>query len=204
MIKAVLFDYGGVLSEGGRAGCVPRSIAKVYKIDVSELANDADVFVRAPRGQITKEEYFAELNRRHPDGPRLNLENYLASQDIFEKSLPVYDLAARLRQNGIKTGILSNINDIAADELRRRGFYDGFDPIVLSYQEKMAKPDPKFYQLALERLGCAAEEVLFIDDQEKCRPPNPVTGMHFILAESPGQIVRDTEELILKENGLKL
>lgn len=204
MIKAVLFDYGGVLSPGGLAGCVPRSIARLYGVNISDLSGDTDLLRRAARGQISEEEYFAELNQRHPDGPRLNLQSYLAAQDIFERSEPVYELAGRLREAGIRTGILSNINDIAANELKRRGFYDGFDPLILSYKEKMAKPDPQFYQLAIDRLGLHPDEVIFIDDQERCRQPAEALGMHFVLAVSPQQIVQDVTTILGKENNLNV
>lgn len=204
MIKAVLFDYGGVLTEGGTSGCVARIFATIYGIDPADMDGDDDIMLRARQGLISEQEYFAEMNRRHSTGPRANRENYLQNTDIFVKSEPVYALAANLRSHGIATGILSNINDIAADELRVRGFYDGFEPVVLSYQEKLAKPQPEFYKLAVERLGVAPGEVVLIDDQEKCRPSAEALGMHFILATSPQQIVAATKALLQKENKLEL
>jgi FMN phosphatase YigB (HAD superfamily) len=204
MIKAVFFDYGGVLSPGGLAGCVPEAIASVYGTDVAVLENDHDILSRATRGEISETEYYDELNRRHPDGPRLNRANYLAAQDIFVKSDSVYVLASKLRSHGIQTGILSNINDIAANELRAKGFYDGFDPIVLSFEEKVAKPEKQFYITALQRVGVSANEAVLIDDQDRCRPPADELGMHFILATSPQQIVADTTALMQRENNLSL
>ncbi len=204
MIKAVLFDYGGVLSEGGATGCIQRIFGAIYGIDPSELNKDGDIIKSTQLGEMSGQQFLSEMNRRHPEGQRATRENYLAESDIFVKSEPVHDLADRLRQHGIATGILSNINDFAAETLQDRGFYDGFDPLVLSFQEKIAKPDPRLYRLAVERLGIGAEDVLFVDDSERYSLPAEAMGMRFILAKSPRQIVHDTEALILKENGITL
>ena len=204
MIKAVLFDYGGVLTEGGKVGCVQRLFGRIYGIDPLKINDDRDILTRARLGTISQEEFFSEMNRRHPEGRRANRSNYMANADNFKKSEAVYSLAERLRLNRITTAILSNIFDIVADELRARGLYDGFDPVVLSCQEKLAKPDQRFYQIAIDRLHLRPEEILFIDDQAKNRQPAEALGMHFILATSPEQIVRDVEAAIYKQNGIKL
>lgn len=204
MIKAVLFDFGGVLTEGGTSGCVQRIFGSIYGIDPTHINKDSDLMLDARTGLITERDYFDQMNRRHPEGARATRDNYLATADIFVKSEPVYTLAIHLRKRGIATGILSNIIDTAGDELRRRGFYEGFEPVILSYQEHLAKPDPAIYKIAIERLGVAPNEILLIDDQEKCRPPAEALGMHFIVATSPQQIVADTKALIAEQNGVEI
>ncbi len=204
MIKAVLFDYGGVLTEGGKAGAIPRLFASIYGVDSSEFEKDGELVAAAQLGQMTGSEFLDAMNKRHPGERQATSESYLSTSDLFALCGPVCELAGRLRRNGIATGILSNINDIPAPSLRSQGFYDGFDPILLSYEAKMSKPDPRFYELAAERLGVKPEEILFVDDVGRYGEPAKALGMHFILAETPEQIVKDTEELILKENGIKL
>jgi 2-haloacid dehalogenase/putative hydrolase of the HAD superfamily len=43
-----------------------------------------------------------------------------------------------------------------------------FRDIVVSAHERIIKPDPRLYRIALDRMGLRADEVLFIDDS----PPN--------------------------------
>lgn len=43
-------------------------------------------------------------------------------------------------------------------------FFDHFQEIVVSGEEKMAKPDPAFFQLLMDRHQVAPEQSLFIDD----------------------------------------
>ncbi len=42
--------------------------------------------------------------------------------------------------------------------------FDRFDGILVSGAEKLAKPDPAIYRLALDRFGIAAADALFVDD----------------------------------------
>ena len=67
-------------------------------------------------------------------------------------------------------------------------FWDGFRPtqlifdhfrdIVVSGREKLVKPDPAIYQLALERFDINAAESLFIDDMSANIKAAKASGMH--------------------------
>lgn len=202
MIRAVLFDFGGVLSEAGKRGSIRRIFGEVYGLDMS-LLNLDDISRKMWRGQITDEEYFAEIARRDPDLPVVTIDEFRRHMDHFKRSEPVYQLAARIRAAGVKTGILSNVFGVGVKPLREGGFYDEFDPVLLSCEVGYAKPDPEFYQLAINQLGFAPEEIVFIDDQQFALDPAKAMGMQVILAQSPEQIVRDTETL-LRGDGIQL
>lgn len=203
MIKAVLFDFGGVLTPGGGSGSIQKLFAGMFGLDIADVQVD-DLHHSLRRGEISDDEFFAEINRRHPNSPPATREAFLAKTDIFVRSEPVYELAEKLRANGIKTGILSNMYDMTAQVLWEKGFYDGFDPVVLSCEEHFAKPDREFYQIAVRKLGVQPQEVLFIDDQQKCMPPAQALGMRIILAENAEQIVRDAKTILKRENALEL
>lgn len=199
MIKAVLFDYGGVLSSGGTN--FRAAAAEILGIKPEEVRTD-HVGMKLWDGEVDAEEFFRLLSQQH--GKTITAENFLAASRITDRNERVYELAASLRKHGIKTGILSNMYKSSADILRQSGHYDDFDPIILSYEAAMSKPNPVFYQHAIDQLGVKADEVLFIDDQERFLPPARQLGMHTIQASSEGQIVTDTKTLLQKENGLKL
>lgn len=199
MIKAVLFDYGGVLSPGGKN--VKLTYSKVLDIPADQLDIN-EISSEYRRGEILDEDFFVKLSKHY--GTTVTPEQFLAASDIFVRYDKVYELADKLRAAGIKTGILSNMYKMSAKVLRDQGFYDGFEPILLSCDEGMAKPQPEFYQLALQRLGCLPEEVIFIDDQEKCLPVAEQLGMYVIKADDEGQIVADIKAILKKENKLEL
>ena len=69
----------------------------------------------------------------------------------------------------------------------RAEIFDRFADIVVSGDEKLIKPDPAIYALALKRFGLAAGEGLFVDDRleniEAARA-NGFAGHHFSGAEA--------------------
>ncbi len=199
MIKAVLFDYGGVLSPGGKN--FRGSLAAMLGVDQDALNID-DLRNQLWNGQISTESFFAKLSERQ--GRPVLVEDFLVASQIMEKYDLVYNLAQDIRQAGLKTAILSNMYKTSAVALRASGNYDNFDPVILSFQEGMAKPDLAIYHLACQKLGCQPQEILFIDDQERFLLPAQQLGFHVIQAKQEEQIVADTKALLLKENSLKL
>lgn len=205
MIKAVLFDYGGVLTEGGTSGGMIRLVTDALGISVKEAKPASELLRKLLIGQVTTTQFLRQLQQAYPNAQKPTREKMLGTDArVFVPSLPVYELAAQLRSKGIRTGILSNMFALAADKLRKEGLYDGFDPVVLSCDEHVAKPDPLFYDYAVQKLGIKPEEVLFVDDQERFRPPAELVGMHFVLAQSPEQIVADVKNLLFDYDGLRL
>jgi epoxide hydrolase-like predicted phosphatase len=64
-----------------------------------------------------------------------------------------------------RTAILSNAGSDARQMFTDRfGFDKLVDTIIISAEERVAKPDARIYQIALERLGVAPEEAVFLDD----------------------------------------
>lgn len=65
----------------------------------------------------------------------------------------------------VKLALLSNTNKLHMAYLRPQlPLLERFDAVLASCEEGHVKPEPAFYQLALERLGCAPHEAAFFDD----------------------------------------
>ncbi len=201
MIKAVLFDFGGVLSEQGKAGSIAGVVAELFGRKLADMQFQ-DLHMQFFSGALTMAEYLAKVGERYPTPRPITEQMFVERVRILTHSQPVYALAERVRAHGIATGILSNMYAIGAAQLRAASSYDGFDPVVLSCEAGLAKPQTAFYQLALDKLGLPGSEVVFIDDQAQYGPPAQALGMRFILAESPQQIVHDVTALIQQENDI--
>jgi epoxide hydrolase-like predicted phosphatase len=198
MIKVVLFDFGGVLSETGRTGFMTTMIAEVYGVEPEEL-DLREFHYAARRGKIDETHIFDVLNKQL--GKQVTPEAFVEHvQAAFQPAKPVYELAERLRGQGIRTGIFSNVFAMNADELRKHGAYDGFDPIILSCEEGYAKPDQELYRIAIQKCDAQPDEIILIDDQLKCTEAAEACGMYAVLAQSSEQIVADTEALIATLN----
>ena len=83
--------------------------------------------------------------------------------------------------------------------LARFDFLHLFEGIVVSGTEKMRKPFPEIYHLALDRYGFKASETVFIDDNHRNIAASSALGIQSILFKNPDDLERD-----LKEKGIRL
>lgn len=70
-----------------------------------------------------------------------------------------------LRSNGVLTALVSNCADTTRPVLERLGIFPLVDAAILSCEVGSMKPYPEIYVTALEELGVAAVDAVFIDDQ---------------------------------------
>jgi putative hydrolase of the HAD superfamily len=108
----------------------------------------------------------------------------------------MYQLVEQLRQSKVRVAMLSNIDERLATFLRKWKLYEPFDPCLLSYEIGIEKPDPKAFELLLQRLNLPAKDVVFIDDKPENVEAANQLGIHAILFESSEQI---RQELTKKE-----
>jgi HAD superfamily hydrolase (TIGR01549 family) len=74
-----------------------------------------------------------------------------------------------------RVGMVTNNEYLEQEEkLRFLGLSDVIDPLVVSGRERVAKPDPRIYRIALERGGARAHETVMIGDSWR----NDVLGAH--------------------------
>ena len=80
----------------------------------------------------------------------------------------MHDLVARLDSAGVPLFAITNFSaDFWPPFARAEAhLFDRFRDVVVSGAEKIAKPDPAIYALALARFGLAGPDALFVDDRE--------------------------------------
>ena len=69
-----------------------------------------------------------------------------------------------LKQLGLRLAIVSNANGVVHRAFERGGLSAYFDAIYDSCIEGVEKPDPRFFQVVLQRSGAAAETTLHVGD----------------------------------------
>ena len=100
----------------------------------------------------------------------------------------------RLRESGFRIYCLSNISDkICRDCAKEFEFLKFTDGRILSYEEKLIKPDPAIYRLLLERYSLKADECIFIDDLENNVNAARKLGMHGIVFQNQPQAEHEIE-----------
>ena len=76
----------------------------------------------------------------------------------------LYLTPAWLKAQGLKVGVLSNTLPSLRESLAHHGLARYVDGFFASCALGVAKPDPRAFLLALEGLGLAPEETLYLDD----------------------------------------
>jgi putative hydrolase of the HAD superfamily len=71
---------------------------------------------------------------------------------------------AALRERGLKTGLITVCSEDVVKLWEETDFHGLFDAEVFSAAVGLRKPDPRIYEIALEKLGVAAEDAVFVGD----------------------------------------
>jgi epoxide hydrolase-like predicted phosphatase len=166
VIRAVLFDFGGVLVR--MVDDRPRiELAQQLGIRLEQLDNlvfFSESARKASMGEIRVEMHWEAVRKALAIAPEAMpefLEQYWSADDVNWELL---EYIRRLHPQ-YKVGLLSNAWDNLRHTLHTRWNIDGlFDELVISAEVKMIKPDPRIFHLALERLHVLPSETVFIDD----------------------------------------
>jgi FMN phosphatase YigB (HAD superfamily) len=82
-----------------------------------------------------------------------------------EFALDVAPTIRRLAGVGIKVGVISDIHFDLRPVFAAQGLDTSIDEYVLSYEQGVQKPDPAFFEIALEKLGTTPQETLMVGDR---------------------------------------
>jgi epoxide hydrolase-like predicted phosphatase len=165
-IKAVIWDVGGVLvrtEDYTSREELARSLG-ISRLELEDLVFGLDSGKRAQLGEISIEEHWDKVRRElglKPDELPA-LKDRFWGGDYLDIELVDY---IRSLRGEYKTGLLSNaFSDLRYMATQVWKFTDAFDHMIISAEVGMMKPDVRIYQLAVDRLGVAPSEAVFIDD----------------------------------------
>jgi putative hydrolase of the HAD superfamily len=84
--------------------------------------------------------------------------------DVFDDALPLLDAC---RRRGIGIAVVSDWDCALAGLLADLGLAGAVDAIVVSAEVGVAKPDPRIFRVALDRLGVGPESALHCGDDPR-------------------------------------
>jgi epoxide hydrolase-like predicted phosphatase len=203
MIKAVIFDIGGVILD-----------MEKLSSPIKEIFNPSDMtafwqevnekFSPLCRGEGTLLDFWKKFAKEKKNNiSEVELKKRMI--DNFGKHLfidkEVKKIIVSLKKK-YKLGIISNTIKEHVDELKKvkefREVESFFDVIILSYKVKMTKEKKDIFLLALKELGLKPEECVFTDDTKKFVGVAKSLGIKAIQFKTAEQFKKDLKKLGVK------
>jgi putative hydrolase of the HAD superfamily len=203
MIKAVLWDFGGVILAS------PFDAFRRYETE-HDLPTD---FIRRVNATDPHANAWALLERNEISAAQFD-ERFATESSALGHRVPGIDVLAllagevrpemvamldRVKGAGLLVACLTNNivgGDVGrvADDARAAqvaAIMNRFDVIVESSRVGVRKPEPRFYEIACEMLGVQPRECVFLDDLGINLKPAAAMGMATIKVTSASQAIAD-------------
>lgn len=195
-VRNIIFDLGGVVIDIVRDNAVA-ALAQLGVADADSLLGkyaQKGAFLKLETGEITSSQFFDDLLPHcRPGTTNTDI------RDAFERflvGLPKARLEAlrALRDYGFRLFVLSNTNPVMYNHWIDNHFRqedlsinDYFDGIVVSFQERTCKPDPRIFSNLVERYRLNPSETLMLDDSEaNCESARSI-GLQAIRIDNEGE-----------------
>lgn len=185
MIKAIIFDYFGVISSDDYW----RFVKQDDKTDETVFSKYADA---VNLGNMHWHEFIQKIAKTTHSS-----ETQVEKMYTAERINPlVVGLIHELHKT-YQTGLLTNAHHEFIDSLLEDNhLIDIFDAVIVSSRLGIIKPNPQIFEYALQKLGVAADEVVYIDDLEKHVNAANSVGMHGICYKDFVQLKTELELLL--------
>lgn len=199
-IKAIIFDFGGVLLHWDPRHLYQRFFPGQPKA-MENFLKEIDFYnwnAQQDKGRSFSEG-IAELSAKHPQYAHL-IQAYF---DHWDDSVPgpiqgTVDILQNLKQKGFPLYGLSNWSAETFPRARQKyTFFDLFDEIILSGEEGLIKPHQAIFNLLLNRIGYSASECLLIDDSQPNIDTAKKMGFRTIHFTTPEQLQSEMQKLKL-------
>lgn len=170
MIKTIIFDIGNVLADFNFEGCF-----KYYTSDDETYQKMVRATIMSPvwnefdKGVWSDEEILQGFIKNDPSIERELRTMFTNLTGIIKQREYAIPWIRELKQSGYQVLLLSNFPQ-RIYEIHKKNelqFLDVVDGGILSYREKLVKPDPEIYHLLMKRYQLIPKECVFMDDREE-------------------------------------
>ena len=191
MLKAIIFDAGGVIIEQGSQ---LDEFAKIFKPkNKQEFWEKINHYVGPLcKGEISEKEYWRKIAESENVDPKnipenLWVKNYEETTNVNEN---VVGLIKSLRTK-YKTILISNTIKPHVEINKKRKVFEDFDDVLNSNEVHLSKDTTAIFKLALKRNNLIAEECIFIDDIQKFVDIAISIGIQGILFKNINQLKKE-------------
>jgi putative hydrolase of the HAD superfamily len=207
MIKAVIWDFGGVLTtspfEAFNRYEAEQGIPMDFIRSVNASNPDSNAWAKFESSSVSMEEFdtlFADETERAGHRIRGFAVLLLLSGDVRPRMVEALRLIKQRYRVACITNNVKGTGEgpgMASDEVKARQVVEimsQFDFVIESSVVGVRKPDPRIYKMACEKLGIAPEQALFIDDLGINLKPARAMGMTTIKVLSQAQALAELSQ----------
>ena len=159
MIKAVIFDYNGVVKVINKYFF--DNVESIFSLSAEEKENakkmTRDLFEQLDKGLLDEDTFWLKFSQHINKPMPANVKEL--SRKLFNEHFELYqnvvNMVKNLKIKGYVTAVLSDTSPYMAEITRERNGYDYFDKVYLSCEVGFVKPQKEFYELAQERIAQA-------------------------------------------------
>jgi putative hydrolase of the HAD superfamily len=200
-VRAVLWDFGGVILSSPFEAFAryerERGLPEGFLRQLNATNPDTNAWAKLERSEVDLAG-FAELYEAEADaaGHRVEAGAVLALLSGELRPAMVQALR-RIREEGLAQACLTN--NVAGTEAVRPELAEVmalFDTVLESSKLGVRKPDPRFYDLALEAVGAAPTEAVFLDDLGVNLKPARALGIRTIKVVDPTDALAELQGVL--------
>ena len=167
---------------------------------IAKASVQSTVWNEIDRGVWSMEELMQAFIRQDPEIEEELRRAYDDITGMVTKRAYAIPWIQELREKGYRVYYLSNFSEKAyedcADALDFLPYTDGG---ILSYREKLVKPDPEIYRRLLSRYSLEAQESVFLDDTAMNVEAAERLGIHGICFRTKEQAEEELRGLVAAE-----
>jgi epoxide hydrolase-like predicted phosphatase len=191
MVKAIIFDLGGVLFTNGTKQFIS-DISKKYNLDPESVKDVMDGVLGSQyrEAKITRDKFWKaalEKLKIHEDIDVLE-DQWINGYKLIEGTKDIIlELAKKYKVYYLSDNVKERVDKINS----KYNFLEWFEDGVFSHEVGVRKPNPEIYKYTLKKANVQPEEAVFIDDKQKALDPAKEMGITTILFETHEQLRHD-------------
>lgn len=197
MIKTVIFDIGNVLTDFRWEDFFKeKGYSRELTDRIGKATVESEIWPEYDKGLLSNEEIMDGFVKNDPEIGKEIRESLSDIRGIVTKRDYAIPWIQELKRKGYQVLYLSNFSRRAEEQCAESlDFIPYTDGGILSYKEKCIKPEPRIYELLIERYHLNPEECVFLDDLQKNLDGASRFGIKTILFKNQEQAIEALKAL---------